>query len=248
MERPIIFAHRGASAYAPENTRAAFQKALDLQAGGIELDVHLTLDDWLVVTHDEKIDRTSNGSGWIKDMTLDELKKMDFGSWFSSDFAGEKIMTLEEVLIFLQGWEGILNIELKSGPIFYEGIEAKVIQLLHQYNMVEHSIISSFNHYSLHTVKELDSKIKIGLLYTAGLFEPWEYAKTLGAEAIHPHYYSIQPPIVKGCKEHGIMMNPYTVDKPEYIRLLTLAGVDGIITNVPDVAMKVVNDTLKGAI
>src|SRR5690554_2404438 len=120
MKKPVIYAHRGASAYAPENTGAAFRKALDMKADGIELDVHLSKDGHVVVIHDEKVDRTSNGKGLIRDLKLDELKSLDFGAWFSSEFAGEPIMTLDEVLSLLDGWDGILNIELKSGYVLYD--------------------------------------------------------------------------------------------------------------------------------
>jgi len=85
MRKPVIYAHRGASAYAPENTGAAFRKAMEMQAGGIELDVHLSKDGYLAVCHDERVDRTSSGTGWIKDMTIDQLKELDFGSWFSAE-------------------------------------------------------------------------------------------------------------------------------------------------------------------
>ena len=242
MKKPIIYAHRGASAYAPENTKAAFRKALEMKAGGIELDVHLSRDGYLVVSHDERVNRTSNGKGWIKDLTLEELKRLDFGSWFNREFAGEHILTLDEVLDLLKGWDGILNIELKSGIVIYEGMEKKVVDMLHRYRRIDRCIISSFNHYSLQTIKKLEPGLKIGLLYSAGLVEPWTYAKMVGAEAIHPQFYSLVPPIIQACREHGILMNPWTVDQPEYIRSLTLSGIDGIITNVPDKAIRIIDD------
>ncbi len=244
MKKPVIFAHRGASAYAPENTGAAFKKAIAMKADGIELDVHLTQDGHIVVIHDERVDRTSNGTGWVKDMKLSELKGLDFGSWFGSDFKGETILTLEEVLDLLKGWDGILNVELKSGPIFYEGLEQKTLDVLKAFRMTGRTIISSFNHYSLLTVKRIEPGIKTGILYMAGLVEPWDYAKKVGADAIHPYFVNIQPPIVQGCKAHGILMNPFTVDKPEHIRALALADVDGIITNVPDTAIAVVSSLM----
>ena len=94
MKKPVIYAHRGASAYAPENTWAAFQKALEMEAGGIELDLHLSKDGHVVICHDEQVDRVSNGSGLIRDKTLDELKNLDFGSWFGKAFEGEKYLHL----------------------------------------------------------------------------------------------------------------------------------------------------------
>lgn len=244
MKKPVIYAHRGASAYAPENTGAAFRKALDMKADGIELDVHFSKDDQVVVIHDYTVDRTSNGKGAVRDLTLDELKELDFGSWFNSEFAGEPIITLDEVLALLDGWEGILNIELKSSHVIYDGIEQKVVDLLHQHKRIEKCIISSFNHYSLLEIKKLEPALKIGLLYSAGLVDPWKYAEMVGAEAIHPFYPNAQAPIVKGCNDKGIIINPWTVDQPELIKALTQFGVDGIITNVPDIAIEAVESIL----
>ncbi len=244
MNKPIIYAHRGASAYAPENTRAAFRMALEMQTGGIETDVHLSKDGRVVVCHDEQINRVSNGSGFIKDMTLKELKSLDFGSWFGREYEGERILTLEELLEMLQGWNGILNIELKQGPILYDGLEAETIDILREFNQLDTTIISSFNHYSLMNVKKLEPRLKIGLLYAAGLVEPWKYAKYIGAEAIHPLFYSVVPSVIQGCKDNGIHVNAWTVDQPEHIQALAISEVDGIITNVPDKAIKAVSQML----
>ncbi|HHU78985.1 MAG: glycerophosphodiester phosphodiesterase [Caldicoprobacterales bacterium] len=239
MKKPVIYAHRGASAYAPENTEAAFCMAMEMQAGGIELDVHLSRDGKVVVCHDERVDRVSNGTGLVRDMTLEELKKLDFGSWFGDEFRDERIMTLDEFLKLVEGWDGILNIEIKSGVILYEGIEDRIVDALRRFDRIDTSIISSFNHYSLLAIKKLEPALKIGLLYAAGLVEPWEYARRIGAEAIHPLFYSAAPPIITGCRENGILLNAWTVDEPEYIRMLALGGVDGIITNVPDTAREI---------
>lgn len=242
MNKPIIIAHRGAAKKAPENTMSSFKMALDMGAGGIELDVHLSSDDHLVVIHDEIVDRTSNGTGWVKDKTLQELRSLDFGSWFSPEFGGEQIPLLEEVLELIHGWDGLLNIELKSGPVFYPDIEKKVINLLNKFNMTDSTIISSFNHYSLAEIKKFFPSIRTGVLYGEGIYRPWDYAKTVGAEAIHPHRYNIVPEIVNGCKKSGIAVNPYTVDDPEEIARIAHLGVDGIITNVPDIALNILNE------
>lgn len=238
--QPIIIAHRGASAYAPENTMASFKKALDMKAEGIELDVHLSMDGQLVVIHDEKVDRTSNGKGWIKEKTLEELRGLDFGSWYGPEFKNERIPTLEEVMELLLPWEGILNIEIKNGPVFYPGIEEKVADVVRKYGMTERIIISSFNHYSLVDVKKITPEIKTGLLYCAGLYAPWKYASMVGADAIHPPFCCIDNEIAKDCRDNGIAVNTYTVDQPEHIKKMALAGVNGIITNVPDVALNVI--------
>jgi len=236
---PVVIAHRGASKQAPENTMAAFRRALELGVGGIELDVHLSSDGYLMVTHDEQVDRTSNGKGLVRDKTFAELRALDFGSWFSPEFKGEKIPELEEVLELLTGWDGLLNIEIKNGPIFYPGIEKATSEALEKYKFTNHTIISSFNHYSLVEIRKVNADIKTAPLYMAGLYEPWGYARRIGAVAIHPLFYNIVPEVMKGCKQNGIKVNPFTVDQPEHIKAMAAAGVDGIITNVPDIAISI---------
>jgi glycerophosphoryl diester phosphodiesterase len=242
MIKPLIIAHRGASRQAPENTMAAFQRALELGAGGIELDVQLTADGCLVVIHDEMLDRTSNGKGPVKEKTLEELKRLDFGSWFSPEFRDERIPTLEEVLWLLSGWDGLLNIEIKNGPVFYPGIEKAVADAVLKYNRTNRTIVSSFNHYSLVQIRKYEPEIKTAPLYMAGIYEPWEYARRIGAAAIHPLFNNIVPELVKGCRQNNIMVNPFTVDNPEHIKAVAAAGVDGIITNVPDIALNIIKE------
>jgi len=242
IKEPVIIAHRGASKLAPENTMAAFTKALELGAGGIETDVHLSADGHLVIIHDEQVDRTSNGKGLVKSMTLEQLKSLDFGSWFSPAFKDERIPELEDLLKLLSNWDGLLNIELKNGPVFYPGIEQAVASAIRKYKLTNRTIISSFNHYSLVEIRKVDPEINTAPLYMAGLYEPWEYARKIGAAAIHPLFYNIVPEVIKGCKLHNIMVNPFTVDRPEQIKAVAAAGVDGIITNVPDTALKIVKE------
>lgn len=242
MKKPIIIAHRGASAYAPENTMAAFKKALEMGSGGIEIDVHLSADGYPVVIHDNRLERTSNGTGLVKDKSLNELKGLDFGSWFSEEFKNEPIPTLEEVFDLISNISILLNIEIKSGGIVYLGIEEIIAGLVKKYRMEEKVIISSFNHHSLSMLKRAAPEIKIGLLYSESLEKPWEHAKKLGAEAIHPSYTSISPEVVKASNENGVLVNPYPIDNPEHIRLAIQAGVDGIITNVPDVAVRILEE------
>jgi glycerophosphoryl diester phosphodiesterase len=238
MGRSLVIAHRGASKAAPENTMSAFRKAVEYGAEGIELDVQLTKDGHVVVIHDEKVDRTSNGKGLVKDRTLKELKTLDFGGWFSPEFTDEPIPTLAEVMELLQNWKGVLNIEIKSGPVIYPDIEEKVIQEVSKFDNKNRIIISSFNHYSLVKTKKLDADIKTGILYVAGLYEPWVYAKRIGAYAIHPLFYNMVPEVVAGCMKNGVAINTYTVDDAKTIKRISSMGVTGIITNVPDVALK----------
>ena len=138
----------------------------------------------------------------------------------------------------------LLNIELKNGPVFYPGIEKIVVDMIKKYNITEKVIISSFNHYCLREIKALAPDIKIGLLYSAGLYNPAEYAKMVGADAIHPYYLSVHPDSIKNCKENGILINVWTINNPDHIKLAIFAGADGIITNYPDVALKILHSSL----
>jgi glycerophosphoryl diester phosphodiesterase len=242
LKKTLVIAHRGASGYAPENTIVAFKKAIEVGSDGIELDVHFSKDRNLIVCHDERVDRTTNGVGFIKDLTLKELKKLDAGSWYNKKYKGEKIPILNEVFELVKDKNILINIEIKSGPIIYDGIEKAIVELIEKYNIVEKVIISSFNHYSLVKIKKINNNVKTGILYIAGLVEPWVYAKRLNAEAIHPFFYSVVPEIVKGCKDNGIEINPFTVDESTHIKRMIKLGVTGLITNYPDRAIEIINE------
>ncbi|EIW19063.1 MULTISPECIES: glycerophosphodiester phosphodiesterase family protein [Pelosinus] len=152
----LIYAHRGARSYAPENTMSAFRQAIICKADGIELDVQATKDHQLVICHDHTIDRTSNGSGWIKDLTLAQLKSFDFGSWFAPSFANEAILTFQEFFAWYVTTPLLLNIEIKNGPVIYKGIEEQLINIMkankntpQDFDLYNRIIISSFYHPSL---------------------------------------------------------------------------------------------------
>lgn len=241
-----IQAHRGASGYAPENTMAAFKKAIDMKADGIELDVHLSKDGHLIVMHDEYLNRTSNGKGLIASYTLEELKKLDAGSWFEKEFKGEKIPTLHEVLEFIFKTEIFINIEIKAGYRIYPDIEEKVLACLQKYNMLDRCIISSFDHYSLVRVKELNPNVKTGLLYSASLYEPWKYAKSVKVNALHPLYLTLDKHFIEEAYAHNLDINTYTVNDEKVMRQLAAARISGIITNYPDKAKKILSEIREG--
>jgi glycerophosphoryl diester phosphodiesterase len=234
MKDVIIFGHRGAPLEAPENTLPAFREAVLKGVGGIELDVHLTKDEKIVVTHDHELGRTCNGKGIIKDMYLSDLRMLDFGSWFSEVFKGEKIPLLEEVIEFLYCSNLILNIEIKAEPGKYnENIEKKLAGIIRKYDISERTIISSFNHLSLKKIKGFDKGIRTAPLFVAKIIELAKYVKELGAYAVHPYYGTIDQELIIECKANGIKVNAWTVDKREDVKRLAEAGVDGIITNCP---------------
>ncbi len=140
--------HRGAKGHAPENTLASFQLGMEMGVTAVETDVHLSKDGEVVLIHDHTVDRTTNGHGFVKDLTLAELKKLDAGSWFAARFAGERIPTLTELLIWAKDKVGVA-IEIKNGPIYYPGIAEKTIRLLREHGMERQAILISFDHFVL---------------------------------------------------------------------------------------------------
>lgn len=236
--RTMIWAHRGASAYAPENSMEAFELAHKMGADGIELDVHLTSDNHLVVAHDETVDRCSNGSGRIVDKTLSELLELDFSN-NKKDYSNIRIPTLEQVLDFIKQTNMILNIEIKNGVVFYKNIEEKILNSVKRHSLLDRVVFSSFNHYSLTVLKKLDAKAKIGVLYTEALIDPHLYAKHVNAMAIHPYYLTLMvPDTVWLCKIKNIKVHAWGVDTEKDILWMLNQEVDAIITNHPDIAVK----------
>jgi glycerophosphoryl diester phosphodiesterase len=232
---PKVYGHRGIPAYAPENTMAGFRQALEVGVDGLEIDVHLTKDGVVVVCHDASVDRTTDGTGLIRDYTYEELRKLDAGSWMSEKYRGERIPRLDEVLELLQGTQVWLNIELKYGV----GLEEKVNDLVRSYKMEKRVIISSFDHYRLVRMSEIAPDLPTGILYQGALYRPWEYAKMVGAAALHPYFHTLTPDVAAGAKQAGIMINAWTVNEPEDIRYMLELGVDGIITNRADLVLEI---------
>ena len=236
-----IWAHRGASFYAPENTLEAFDIAVKQKSDGIELDVQLSKDGELVVIHDETIDRVSDGTGYVKDYNLNELKKFNVSNLFPH-FGYSAIPTLEEVYRLLKQTDIKINVELKTGIIFYEGIEKKLINLAKKMNMEDRIIYSSFNHYSLLNLRKLKKDAKIGLLVSDLYVDVLDYAVKLGADALHPIGYMLRlPGFIEESKAKNMKLHVWTVDDEEEIRLLNEQGVDAIITNKPVIAKKVIS-------
>ncbi|MHB8076526.1 glycerophosphodiester phosphodiesterase [Desulfosporosinus fructosivorans] len=230
----LNYAHRGASGYFPENTMLAFMKAVEMGCDGIETDVQMTKDGVLVLIHDERIDRTTNGSGLVKDYSYAELCRLDAGSWFGARFAGAKIPTAGELLLLARETGIGIDFEIKNGIIRYEGIEEKLIELIYCYGWQEHVILSSFNHYSMVHCKEIAPDPKTGLLYMEGLYQPSLYARTTGADALHPYFQAVNEEIIREAHLEGLLVNTFTVNDPVTMRRLVMMGVDGIITNYPD--------------
>lgn len=239
-----VWAHRGASAYAPENTLEAFRLAEEQGADGIELDVHLSADGELVVIHDETVDRTSDGTGAVSAMPLETLRGLDFSNG-KEGHAGVRIPRLGEVFELVRPGRMLVNVELKTNINFQPGIEAKVAELVAASGMGERVLVSSFNHLTLKTLQQIAPELPVAVLFDEIMYLPWEYAREFGAAAIHPAYSYLQ---VNGAVElahaAGVRINPWTIDDPEHLRWALGLGVDAVITNTPDVAVRLRSELL----
>jgi glycerophosphoryl diester phosphodiesterase len=234
--RPLILAHRGACHAAPENTMAAFRLAADLGADGVELDVQLCSDGEAVVIHNFSVDETTNGSGQVKGFTLAELQSLDAGSWYATEFAGERIPILAQVLYEL-GPRLIINIELKTVTLFSHGLETEVVRLVEDSNTVHRVIISSFDPLALWRVRRLNRFISTGLLYAPDqprfLRDRWLQPLVRPA-ALHPRWDMIDERAVAVAHRQGLKVIPWACDEPDDMRRLAGWEVDAIITSRPD--------------
>lgn len=232
-----IFAHRGYRAKYPENTMLAFKKAEEVGANGIELDVHLTKDQQIVVIHDETIDRTTNGSGYVRDYTLEQLQQFSIKD--KDTTFQEKIPTLKEVLEWIQSTNLLLNIELKNDLIAYDGLEEKIIELIRLYQLENRIILSSFNHESLLICKQLAKEIETATLFCQGIYQPWKYSKELNAQGIHPYYHFVTKEMVEQAAKFKMAVRPYTVNKTEDMERLFQLLCQAIITDEVEKAIEV---------
>ena len=230
-----IFAHRGASGYAPENTLEAFRLAMEQGADGIELDVHLTKDGEVVVIHDETIDRTGNGQGNVRDYTLKELKKFSFHNRMEK-YKGVQIPTLKEVLDLVKNSQMKVNIELKTGIYWYEGIEEKTMEIVKSRKMEDRVIYSSFNHYSVQKILEQDIHAETAYLFSDVLLNMEKYAKQTGVKGLHPAVYHLKmADFLETYLKSGLKVRVWTVNNKEDMKMFMDARVDAVITNYPDI-------------
>lgn len=234
-----VWAHRGASGHAPENTLPAFELALEQGADGFELDVQLTRDDEVVVIHDETLERTTDGNGWVADHSLEDLKRLDASSGHEQ-YAGTRIPTLSEVFELVRDTGTVVNVELKNSRMAYKGLEERVLALVAEHDMAHRVVLSSFNHYSLRHLVGLGTELALGALYSEPLWKPWQYAGKLGATALHPPLAATRRKVVEKSREHGLAVHVWTVNEPDDIERMLALDVDALITNYPDVARSLV--------
>lgn len=233
-----VVAHRGASGYAPENTIASFDKAVAMGADYIEIDVQRSKDGELVVIHDHAVDRTTNGTGYVRELTIKELKALDAGSWKGPEFAGERIPTFDEVLDRYHGRIGIL-IELKA-PELYPGIEEEIAATLIERNLThlksEEVIIQSFHFESMKRMSKLLPNIPIGVLTASFEHASNEALKEFStyADYFNPQYGLVSQELVERAHSHNLKVAAWTIRSREGADSLITAGVDAIITDFPD--------------
>lgn len=243
MKKTQVWAHRGASGwdvqYAPENTLPAFQKALKMGADGIEFDVQLTKTGEIVIIHDERIDRVSDQRGWVKDFTLQELKQMNFGK-VHPEYGFVEIPTLKELFCWMQNNKLTMNIELKTGLIYYPSLEEKTIELVRKFGLEKRVLYSSFNHYSLKRIKEINPQAEIGLLCGEDFIDIPDYPTNLQAAAIHPPVGIVKKiGFIEKCHAAGLKVHVWTVDAKTDMKWMCESGVDAFFTDCPDCARKI---------
>jgi len=238
-KNPIsVIAHRGASGYAPENTMAAFEKALAQNADFVELDIQMTKDKELIVIHDSTISRTTNGKGFVKDFSLKEIKKFDAGSWFHHSFSGEKIPTLNEVLNRYENKIGIL-LELKD-PHLYPGIESKLVSLIKKRGLHNHNslIVQSFDLNSIQRFHRLLPNISTGVLVTSMPSNEEIHKYSSFCQYINLNFLVTDSHFISLLKRQGFKCFIWTINNIESYHMVSKYNVEGIITDYPDFLQK----------
>lgn len=228
----LIIAHRGASGNAPENTLAAFRKAVALGATFIETDLQLSRDARLVAIHDTTVNRTTNGQGAVHDMTLADLRKLDAGSWFGSEFAGERIPTLEEILEFSRKNDVVFYLEMKPGGS--SGGEHALIGALRESGEIPRAVVISFDAAIVLNLRKIEPTLMTGLLYDGQIENPLDKAVEIGARQLAIRGDLVTPALIAQAKKKDLQVVCWTVNHPAHMRMLAAAGVDGIMSDYPD--------------
>jgi glycerophosphoryl diester phosphodiesterase len=228
----LVIAHRGASGHAPENTLAAFKRAIALGATFIETDLQLSRDARFVAIHDETVNRTTNGQGRVHDLTLVDLRRLDAGSWFGSEFTGERIPTLEEILEFSKKHDVVFYLELKPSGSW--GGEHALIGALRTSREIARAVVISFDAGILEALRKIEPTLMTGLLFDGQIDRPIERAVEVGARQLAVRGDLVTPALLADARKKDLQVVCWTVNQPAHMRLLIEAGVDGIMTDYPD--------------
>ena len=239
MKSIKICAHRGASAYAPENTMPAFRLAAEQRADSIELDVHLTKDNVIAVSHDETIDRCSDGSGRIADMYFSDLEKFNFNKNYP-ELGFVKIPSLREVYEFAKASGLCVNVEIKGG---IGSIEPGLAALARQMDMTEQVYYCSFSLDALINIKKAEPSCIAGYLYGEAQDNVWDTCVCNGIDAVHPWYGQLTEEIISKCHANGLIVRPWVIDDEGDMAKFFSYGIDEVITDRPDTAFRVLSET-----
>ncbi len=226
----IRCAHRGASGHAPENTLAAIRLAMEMGAEMCELDVQQTADDRLVVAHDDALDRTTNGKGNVREVTLAELQQYDAGSWFDPRFAGEKLPALEEVIALVRG-RMQLNVEAKIHG-HERNVASLIVETLKRERFEAQCVVTSFDHKVVDEIKTLAPALQVGYIFGWREFSAEVFSGKV--ELLSTHYSLVDTVFLARARAAGKKVHVWTVNDPWLMRRMIELGVDGIITNYPD--------------
>nr|WP_242586618.1 glycerophosphodiester phosphodiesterase [Enterococcus sp. DIV0869a] len=235
-----IIAHRGSKGTHPENTLAAFKEAVRVGSDGIELDVQLSNDDQLIVIHDETVERTTNGHGDVGSLSLAELKQLDAGSWFEKNPMVQEIPTLEEVVLLLkkENFHGLLNIEIKTDKIHYEGIEELIVQLMQSQSWPFDYMYSSFYFPSLEKIWEIEKNQKIASVFNLSEKAEQKALHSTFIEGIHPNINWVLEHLAD-LADFPKSIQPWTVNDEEQMKLCFIHQLTGIHTDFPEIALQI---------
>jgi len=228
----LLIAHRGASGHAPENTLAAFKKAVALGATFIETDLHLSRDAHLVAIHDDTLNRTTNGQGAVHNMTLAELRRLDAGSWFGSEFGGERIPTLEELLEFSKKNDVLFYMEIKPDGTW--GGEHALVGALRESGEIPRTVVICFDPGVVLNLRKIEPTLMTGLLYDGQIENPIDKAVQIGARQLVVRGDLVTPAMIAQAQKKDLQIVCWTVNHPAHMRMLMAAGVDGIMSDYPD--------------
>lgn len=236
----MIVAHRGASALAPENTISSFSRALEIGADAVEFDIHQSSDGKLVVMHDESLERTTNGSGLIRDTDSSSLKVLDAGSWYSPAFKGERMPTLEEALDFITPAAYAL-VEIKHGNDVYPGIERNIAELMSlKKGSKNRTVFISFDPEILLNIREMDAELSTGLLTADPPDEYIDVAQEFLVQCFFPKWERLRNESVGILHANGYSVHPWVMDREEDAVKVISMKPDSVSSNHPDMLKRIV--------
>ncbi len=246
--RPYVIAHRGISGRYPENTLLAYEKAIEAKADWIELDVHTSADDVVIISHDTQAQRCTDGHGFFKHKTLAEIKQLDAGSWMGAQFAGLRVPTLEEALDFMGDGRIRICIEIKGDATSdYLRTAYETVRLLQKHQCLQYVMIASFNHETLRAVKEWEPLICTSLDPDPqdGSITPWELCQQVlnyDINAMQHEWHTLTSEIIDEAHRHGFSLWTWTVNEPDDMRRIVDMKPDGIMTNYADTLREIVDE------